>query len=135
VQDTFLRECEARGEAAVIRNPRTWRRQVVRNCVITRWRTDARHGEIIGPLVDPDSVPGGTDPFSEVEREDVAEVVRAAVARLPDRLARVVALRMMGLTREEIAKRLGCAVPTVYQRWRLARELLSVELAGVNPEA
>lgn len=60
--------------------------------------------------------------------------VRLALGRLPPELARIVYLRFfLGLTQQEVARRLGLSQPVVSRRERLALGLLRQQLEG--PEA
>jgi DNA-directed RNA polymerase specialized sigma24 family protein len=91
-------------------------------------------------LVDPDrgdsehgwAAIAGTEPSPEFAAQTLEEY-RALLARLRDDELRSIAVwKMEGLTNEEIAGRLSCAVPTVERRLRLIRKTWSAQLgAGV----
>ena len=79
-----------------------------------------------------------THPAANVDRAELAEVVRAELTRLPDRdRAVILACDLDGLTETEAACRLGCPVGTVRSRLHRARARLRRRFAarGLDPTA
>jgi RNA polymerase sigma-70 factor (ECF subfamily) len=67
----------------------------------------------------------GDSPADVVARQDTAEVMRRAIARLPDKHQRVLLLRFFeDASLPEIAAALGCSVGTVKSRLHHALEKL-----------
>jgi DNA-directed RNA polymerase specialized sigma24 family protein len=75
----------------------------------------------------------GNDPTPEFAAQ-AAEEYRRLLGQLGDDELRAIAVwKMEGLTNQEIASRLGCAIPTVERRLRLIRKTWSAELGGEQP--
>ena len=76
-----------------------------------------------------------SDPVEEAERGELAEMVRKAVARLPEKLRAVVVLHdLQQMTYEEVARVLRCPVGTVKSRLFHARARLREILAPMLGE-
>lgn len=76
-------------------------------------------------------------PDIEMERSELAEVVRAAIEELPEHYRKVVTLKdINGFAYEEISEILGCRVGTVKSRLARARLMLreSLTKSGLMPE-
>ncbi|MBI4575777.1 MAG: RNA polymerase sigma factor [Planctomycetes bacterium] len=91
-----------------------------------RERAERRHRELARS-----ARPGaGVRPEAELEREEDRSRVRAAVGELPPEQREVVVLRLWeGLGYPEVARVLGCPVPTVHSRMARALERLRGSLA------
>lgn len=98
---------------------------VIRHVVIDHARTKARRKRGGGAMVlalDDDVAAVGTDPAQLLELEEALQ----ELARLDDRKAKVVELRVFGgATIEETAKCLGISHMTVTSDWRMARAWLA----------
>jgi RNA polymerase sigma-70 factor (ECF subfamily) len=110
VQDVFFRILKYRATYQPGTQFRTWMYHLARNAHIDRFKT--RRKEL---LVDPDTMrqPASecSPPGTAVEREQQIELLKAALAMLPDEKREVIVLsRFSGLKYEEIARLLGCEV-------------------------
>lgn len=70
----------------------------------------------------------GTEPTPEFAARTADEYARLLGLLDDDQLRNLAVWKMEGWTNAEIAKRLGCAVPTVERRLRLIRKIWSAEL-------
>src|SRR5206468_5814511 len=80
----------------------------------------------------------GTDPLDEITARELLQVIDDELARLPDRLRLPVLLCcVQGLSREEVAARLGLSEGTVRGRLERGRRRLAARLAarGLAPSA
>lgn len=109
--------------------PSTWLHRVAANLCIDRLRKRKRAGP---PLEDVDE-PADPQPGAEARLDagDRAAAVRAALARLPDRQRRAVALRHFdGLGNPEIAAAIGVTVEAVESLLVRARRSLARDIAA-----
>ncbi|MEK7406541.1 MAG: RNA polymerase sigma factor [Acidobacteriota bacterium] len=106
---------------------------------VLRWVARTRLERAVDPL--PEQAEPGAGPLERLAREESIEWVRAAVLSLPPHYREVVALcDLDGMSYEEAAATLECAVGTVRSRLHRARGLLAEKLrrsgvaepAGVN---
>jgi len=73
------------------------------------------------------------DPDTALHHKEIRHTVQAAIARLPEKLGKVVSLKdLQGLGYEEIAVILGIGVGTVKSRLHRGRTLLRKELQAVR---
>ncbi|HTO42205.1 MAG TPA: RNA polymerase sigma factor [Rhizomicrobium sp.] len=115
-QDVFVRAIEAAGKE-IPRNPRAFVFAIARNLLINR----LHRNQIVSieAVADLDSFAIAADePLpdrSAMARQDWRKL-QAALARLPERWRDAVVMRKVeGLSRKEIARRMGLAEPTVAQ--------------------
>ena len=126
-QEAFLKAWRAisrfRGESAFS----TWLYRIAVNaCLNFRARRRPETRELDDALVDPR--PGA---LMQVERQDEASRVRAAVSRLPDRQRATLILKLFhDLTHEEVAAILGSSVGTVKANLFHALANLRLEMTG-----
>src|SRR5579871_721555 len=113
LQETYLR-IESIDEIGSIRNPAAYVLQIALNIARDRRRAENRRltAEEVDCLLDiPDDRP---DPEHEVEKRSELNLLRQAIAQLPERRRVVLTLsRIEGLPHREIAQRLGVTVRTV----------------------
>lgn len=106
---------------------RAWAFRVARNLFIDAYRR-ASH-ERKATWVDPEfleSLAGGDDPHTLVVRRQRLEIARAALARLPEDLSRLLLLRdFADWSYEELAVELGLPLGTVKSRLNRARRELA----------
>lgn len=108
---------------------RAWAFRVARNLFIDAYRRAAHERK--ATWVDPaflEGLAGGEDPHALAVRRQRLEMARAALARLPDELSRLLLLRdFADWSYEELAEELGVPLGTVKSRLnRARRELASV---------
>jgi DNA-directed RNA polymerase specialized sigma24 family protein len=72
----------------------------------------------------------GDEPTPEFAAQAVEEYRRLLGQLGDDELRSIAVWKMEGLTNQEIAGRLGCAIPTVERRLRLIRKAWSAEVGG-----
>lgn len=136
-QEVFLRVFRARHRYEPSARLRTWLLTIATNLVLNRRRGDARRRT--QPFAADDHAEGGIARLADhrspaahsaLERVELAERVRAAVAALPDtqRLA-VDLLRFAELSYEEIAAVLGTSVPATKSLLHRAKQNLRERLA------
>jgi len=112
LHDTFLallREGKAGRRA---QHFRAWIFQAARNLCLNRLRTQTRAVRA-GPNNEPVA---GDPPERAIEQRQMAEVLRGAVATLPNDLAELYRLRAMGMSYEELADALAVPLGTVKSR-------------------
>jgi len=130
LQDSFLRAFRHfRGFSG--ESPRAWLLSIVRNVSFTLWRKQERD-QIEEPeeAAEAEPDPGPSPEVRLLEACD-AELVRAALDRLPSLHREVLVLREMEeLSYREIASILGVPVGTVMSRLSRARAQLVKELVG-----
>ncbi len=108
---------------------RAWAFRVARNLFIDAYRRAVHERK--ATWVDPEflaGLPGSDDPHALAVRRQRLELARAALARLPEELSRVLLLRdFADWSYEELAEELGLPLGTVKSRLnRARRELASV---------
>jgi RNA polymerase sigma factor (sigma-70 family) len=85
----------------------------------------AKNRPVVQPVVEPHTQP----PVDSVERAELAAILDAEIARLPDRLRRPVVLCYLGeRSTEDAARELGCPRGTVLSRLATARKHLAERL-------
>ena len=130
-QDVFVKLFssigEFRGEAAFS----TWIYRLVVNCCLDHKRRSWRLIPIADDLLAVLRAPG--DSLDRMLHSEMRDRVRAAVEKLSPELRMVVVLRYTeGLSYEEIAEVLGCAMGTVASRLNRAHKMLERRLACLN---
>lgn len=126
VQDAFVGALEAIGTFEAGRELAPWLNRIVVNRALNVRKSLARRAT--EPLADALAVGGGS-PLRVAEQAELAELVRVAMAELPERQRDIVRLfELEGFTSAEIAAMLGIADGTV--RWHLheARQRLRQSL-------
>jgi RNA polymerase sigma factor (sigma-70 family) len=97
----------------------------VQRAAVSQRREQTRHkrggGEVRGDSAMPGECPDGEASVEELSavRDQVQQLLSALD---DDELRQIVLLRLEGHTNQEIAARLGCAVPTIERRLRLIRQ-------------
>ncbi len=132
VQESFVKAYFKLKEFRFGSNFYTWFYRLLVNQAIDRWRKSSRSGEVLldesrlsedVPL--PDSFVHTATPEEILANRELGEVIRRAVAALPEHHRAVILLREVeGMAYEEIAKALGCSTGTVMSRLHYAREKL-----------
>lgn len=129
-QETFARIFEKRREWRPVGRFSTWMWRVAINLCTSELRKRARRGDRVLEPGEGESTE--ITPLEEVVANEEAELVRRAVAGLPENYRAVLVLRHYeGLKRREIAEVLEIAEGTVSSRMAVALEKLSGELAPV----
>ncbi|NWF99817.1 MAG: sigma-70 family RNA polymerase sigma factor [Thermoanaerobaculaceae bacterium] len=117
---------------------RAWAFRVARNLFIDAYRRAVHERK--ATWVDPEfleGLPGSDDPHALAVRRQRLELARAALARLPEELSRLLLLRdFADWSYEELAEELGLPLGTVKSRLnRARRELASVLSLQLVPKA
>jgi len=137
-QETFVRVYQNCGRFKPTAKFTTWLYTIATNLVRDRFRWRARHPQVA--LEAENQSTGGTlgealadenpGPAEELQRAERVEVVRRAVARLPEDLRTAILLaEYEGHSQAEIAIIAGCSVKAVESRISRAREKLRSHLA------
>lgn len=111
----------------VVRAPSKWLSTGTRWASCAYFRSTRRRD--LGRRVDPESVPDDSDPFAQVEQEDLRETLQHALDRLAPALFRIVRYRMDGESVTAVARKLGCSEQTVRNKWKEALRQLRLSLA------
>ncbi|MHB8571620.1 MAG: RNA polymerase sigma factor [Candidatus Dormibacteria bacterium] len=106
-----------------------WLRVAAAHAALNRLRGARRRErrEVFDTLREP-AATAGADPAQEAERAEARAEVRAALARLPERSAAVLALRYSGLSYQEVAASLQVGVGQVGTMLRRAETALRREV-------
>jgi RNA polymerase sigma-70 factor, ECF subfamily len=111
---------------------RAWAYRVARNLFVDAYRRS--RDERKATWLDPeflDSLPGGEDPHGKAVRRQRLEMVRAALAKLPQELAQILLLRdFADWSYDELAVELELPLGTVKSRLNRARRELAVVMSG-----
>ena len=130
VQETYVRALAAHRKAAPGENVRAWLFTILHNV----WRNERRrkHPAALDDapgLADRLVAPGG-DPEGALDRKETRDLVRRAIARLPEAFREVVILRCLeGFSYRDLAHILGCPAGTVMSRLARARTILRREFS------
>ncbi len=135
VQETYLRALRAAAQFTPGTNLKAWLFRILRNTFISLYRR-AQHNPMIGGL---DTVASELDGAAQEEwfRDDleldrlrhvVAEEIEKALLTLSEEARTIILLDLEGLTENEVAEVVGCAVGTVKSRLARARAALRREL-------
>ena len=135
VQDAFIAAFKSIKNFEAQAQISTWLHRIVVNCCLMRLRTQRRHPEQEidallphfqedGHQVEP-SVPWTESTESILQREELRELVRASIDRLPESYREILLLRdIEELTPEETAETLGISKGVVKVRLHRARQAL-----------
>lgn len=133
-EDVFHHVVRALGNYDPSRELRPWVFAVAANVLRDHWRSRKRHASARVVSIDDElaeRLPGNEErPSARIERGELSNFVRDAVAKLPESLRSAVWLRAFeGLSFEEIAARLGRNVEAVRKRYSRGLAELRAELA------
>jgi len=143
-EETFVRIYQNRTRFDPRHKFTTWLYAIATNLVRDRYRWRLRHPEIsadaqtdksgadwLAQLSDPAPGPG-----ENLEKAERAQVVRLAIAGLPEELRTPLLLaEYEGLSQAEIGEVLGCSAKAVEMRVYRARQQFRTQLAGVLGDA
>jgi RNA polymerase sigma-70 factor, ECF subfamily len=141
-QETFVRIYKNRARFDPQQKFSTWLYAIASNLVRDRYRWRSRHPQISLDTEDEqagsplkDTLPAsGPLPDQTLQAEERADLVRQAVAALPEDLRQPLILAVYeGLPQAEIATILRCSVKAVETRIYRARQQLRAALAGLMP--
>ncbi len=131
VQDAYLRAWRFRDSLSGVPSIRPWLYRVVVNSCYSKLRQEIPHRDrraADDPLASLPEPAAGTDPATRAEQGEVAEVVLAALARLPLSLRVPVVLRYYAdLSERDIALAIGRRQGTVKSRLHEARRRLAAD--------
>ena len=131
VQEAFLRAWRFRDSLSDVPSIRPWLYRVVVNSCYSKLRREIPHRDHRAgdePLAG--APPKGADPATSAEQGEVADVVVAALARLPLSLRVPVVLRYYAdLSERDIARAIGRRPGTVKSRLHEARRRLAADPA------
>lgn len=135
-QEAFVRVYKAAPSYSPEAKFTTWLYTIVRNLCFNVIRK--RQGADLVPIEDetiPELPSRTDDPLEVLEKKQINEKVREAVAALPENLRMAVILqKFYGMSYEEIAKVFGCSQNAVKLRVHRAKELLVRKLGGFDRE-
>ncbi|RLB58098.1 MAG: hypothetical protein DRI90_17145 [Deltaproteobacteria bacterium] len=112
LHETFLALLRQRSEARSVRSFKAWLYQVARNLCLNRHRSRKRAASATKVMAQAPRRPE-QEPDDRLLRRQAAQALRAGVAKLPDSLAELYALRAGGLSYADIADLLGIPLGTV----------------------
>ena len=133
-EEAFIRAMRAYPRFRGDSDPFTWLYRIGVNVLKKRHRKRARRQELWQDHLDNDPPPRAEHrtPESAVMLKERAELVRRAIAQLPDAYRETIALRYIDeMTYEEIASASGCSIGTVKSRLARGKEILAELLKGV----
>lgn len=136
VQETYVRALRAWGEFEPGTNVKAWLFRILRNAFISRHRRELRHpapAPYDTTETSPDGAASGGVTRGAIEPEQLRRVLsgelEAALLALSEEARTVILLDAEGLTEQETALVVGCAVGTVKSRLSRARAALRLRLA------
>jgi RNA polymerase sigma-70 factor, ECF subfamily len=141
-QDIFLKIFKALGTFDRRANFQTWIVSISRNLCIDHYRSVRKERQTIAREVDSTALqPASAErgPHAAAEHQDLRELLRAALGKLPPPLRTAVVLRdLQELSYQEIADRLSLPEGTVKSRINrgrieLARQIRRIELSQLPP--
>ena len=135
VQETYARALRAEHQFTPGTNLKAWLFRILRNTFVSSYRR-RRHDPTVGGLdtVDADAQGVSNEPWllGDIDldrlRKIVAEEIEAALMTLSEDARTVILLDLEGLTENEVADVMGCAVGTVKSRLARARAALRLKL-------
>lgn len=113
--EAFLAVLRERRKRPSLTSFRPWLYRVTRNLCLNRLRSEDRAAKALCRLTD-HSPAEAEGPEASLARVEVEEALRRAVARLPDHLRELYALRAAGMSYESLAEALDIPVGTVKSR-------------------
>jgi len=128
VQETYARAFAASRRPAPDENLRGWLFTILGNI----WKNE-RKRKRPEPVADVESLAPSRleDPLAALDRRELRERLRCALAELPDAFREVVVLRCVeGFSYQEVASIVGCPAGTVMSRLARARALLRQSLGA-----
>lgn len=135
VQETFLRVLRARQAYQPTARFSTWLYRIAFNLSVNRTQRSRGTASLDATPTGPAAVDVELPPESGLERDDVVQAVRAAIARLPEnQRAAMILARYEELSFAEIAEVLGSSEKAVKSLVHRARENLRAELAPFLPQ-
>jgi RNA polymerase sigma-70 factor (ECF subfamily) len=135
VQETFLRVLRARQAYQPTARFSTWLYRIAFNLSVNRTQRTRSAASLDAIPAGPAAVDVELPPESDLERDDVVQAVRAAIARLPEnQRAAMILARYEELSFAEIAQVLGSSEKAVKSLVHRARENLRAELAPFLPQ-
>ncbi|WP_149112035.1 sigma-70 family RNA polymerase sigma factor [Limnoglobus roseus] len=127
----------ARGYDPEKGRPGTWAGFKVKSVLSARRRSREYHAaHVSGHLSNPEGILDHRGPERDVDREDLADRIRTAIATVPARHRRVLRLRFTaGLTLSEVGERLGLSETAAWHRVNAAitAAWLACRRAGLKP--
>jgi RNA polymerase sigma-70 factor, ECF subfamily len=141
-QDIFLKIFKALHTFDRRANFQTWLISISRNLCIDHYRSVRKERETVARDVDASTLmPVSTErsPYRQLEQRDLRQLVRVALAALPETLRQAVMLRdLQDFSYQEIAERLGLPEGTVKSRINrgrieLARQLRRLQAPPARP--
>ena len=139
VQETYARAFKAYRQYELGTNARAWLFTILRNTFLNRIRKAKRspvkarfeeQEEIASAIPDSVQPPLGTDPETELIRDEMREDIQAAMSRLPESFRSAVILcDVEGFSYKEISSILDVPVGTVRSRIHRGRAMLQKMLA------
>lgn len=135
-QEALLRAWRSRESFDGRADARTWIFAIARNHWLDRLRR-RRNRPNVEPIMDTMTLTSPEpQPHAEATRAELADAVRAGIAKLPPEQSEALALREAGhLTFAQVGELLGVPASTVKSRVRYALLKLADELRAFRPEA
>lgn len=143
-QDIFLKIFRALGTFDRRANFQTWLISISRNLCIDHYRSVRKERETMSRDVDAadlNPVSRERGPHSQLEQSDLKQLIRQALAELPESLREAVVLRdLQEFSYQEIAEKLGLPEGTVKSRinrgrFELGRQLRRLQARPAKPAA
>jgi len=133
-QDIFLKIFKALATFDRRANFQTWIVSISRNLCIDHYRSVRKERQTIARDVDSNDLqPASAErgPYAVAEHQDLRELLRIALGKLPATLRTAVILRdLQELSYQDAATVAGCAIGTVRSRLHRGRQMLAAKMRG-----
>jgi len=132
-EEAFIRAMKAYPRFRGDSDPFTWLYRIALNVLKKRYKKNARRAELWQQHQENDPAPRAETRTAEhsLLEEERAQLVRQAIARLPDGFREAITLRYIDeMSYEQIAAAAGCSMGTVKSRISRGKALLADSLDG-----
>lgn len=126
--EAFLAVLRERRKSHAMESFRPWLYRVTRNLCLNRLRAEGRAARALAALANQPAA-ASDGPEAALVRAQAEDALRRAVARLPDHLGELYAMRATGMSYEHLADVLGVPVGTVKSRMNTMLKRLREEMS------